>query len=50
MTTSGEIQIEPHTPSPQPCDRVDVRSQTDVRLQEIPLIKDDPDALAAPML
>jgi hypothetical protein len=50
ITTSDEIQIEPHTPSPQPCDRVDVRSQTDVRLQEIPLIKDDPDALAAPML
>jgi len=50
ITTSDEIQIEPHTPSPQPRDRVDVRSQTDVRLQEIPLIKDDPDALAAPML
>lgn len=44
FTSGDELQINPvgarHT-------RVDVRSQTDVRLEEIPLVKDDPEALAA---
>src|SRR5271165_2006895 len=44
FTRGDEIQIEP---SIETRDRVDVRSQTDIRLEEIPLIKDDPDALAA---
>jgi hypothetical protein len=44
FTRGDEIQIEP---SIETRDRVDVRSQTDIRLKEIPLIKDDPDALAA---
>lgn len=44
FTSSDELQIEP---SIQPRNSVDVRSQTDIRLEEIPLINDDPDALAA---
>src|SRR5208282_6455253 len=39
-----ELHIEP---SIQTHDRVDVRSQTDIHLEEIPLINDDPEALAA---
>lgn len=34
-------------PSSTATTRVDVRSQTDVRLEEIPLVRDDPEALAA---
>lgn len=45
-TSGNELQIEPLPPSERP-DGVDVRSQTDVRLEEIPLIEDDPEALAA---
>lgn len=44
FATGDELQIEP---SIQTRDRVDVRSQTDLRLEEIQLINDDPDALAA---
>ena len=44
FTSGDELQIEP---SIQTRNRVDVRSQTDIRLEEIPLINDDPDALAA---
>ena len=47
FTSGDEIQIDPLAPSPQAPEPLDVRSQTDVRLQEIPLIKDDPAALAA---
>jgi superfamily II DNA or RNA helicase len=47
FASGGEIQIDPPAPSPESHNRVDVRSQTDVRLEEIPLIADDPDALAA---
>ncbi len=47
FTSSDEIQIDPLAPSPQAPPPLDVRGQTDIRLQEIPLIKDDPDALAA---
>lgn len=46
FASGDELQIEP-LPSPQSRERIDVRSQTDVRLQEIPLIAEDPDALAA---
>jgi superfamily II DNA or RNA helicase len=44
FTSGNEIQIEPAI---ETRDRVDVRSQTDIRLEEIPLIKDDPAAVAA---
>lgn len=47
FTKGDEIQIEPVPLPPEVHPRVDVRSQTDVRLQEIPLINEDPDALAA---
>jgi hypothetical protein len=46
FSSGDELQIDPAPPS-QPHDRVDVRSQTDVRLEEIPLIQEDPEALAA---
>lgn len=45
FTTGDELQIDPGSRSAR--ERVDVRSQTDVRLQEIPLIEDDTEALAA---
>lgn len=45
--TSGDaLQIEPATGRPGP-QSLDVRSQTDVRLEVIPLIEEDADALAA---
>ncbi len=47
FASGDEIQIDPLASSPQAPEPLDVRSQTDVRLQEIPLIKDDPVALAA---
>jgi superfamily II DNA or RNA helicase len=47
FTRADELQIDPLVPSSLPRDRVDVRGQTDVRLEEIPLIADDPSALAA---
>lgn len=46
FTSGDELQIVPATDRPGP-QRLDVRSQTDVRLEEIPLIEDDADALAA---
>jgi hypothetical protein len=46
FTTGDEIQIEPVSRRGAP-HSVDVRGQTDVRLEEIPLIEEDPDALAA---
>jgi hypothetical protein len=47
FATGDDIQIDPVAPAAPARDRLDVRSQTDVRLEEIPLINDDPDALAA---
>jgi superfamily II DNA or RNA helicase len=47
FTSGDELQIDPLVSSPQSRERVDVRSQTDVRLEEIPLIDEDLDALAA---
>jgi superfamily II DNA or RNA helicase len=46
FASGDELQIDP-APLPERRDRVDVRGQTDVRLEEIPLIQDDPEALAA---
>ena len=42
FTNGDEIRIDPLAPLPQAQEPLDVRSQTDVRLQEIPLIRDDP--------
>jgi superfamily II DNA or RNA helicase len=47
FSQGDEIQIDPVVVPPEDRDQVDVRSQTDVRLEEIPLIKDDPAAMAA---
>ena len=47
FTSGDELQIDPLASSPLPRERVEVRSQTDVRLEVIPLIDEDPDALAA---
>jgi superfamily II DNA or RNA helicase len=45
FSSGDELQIDPY---PRPAgDRVDVRSQTDVQLEEILLVHDDPEALAA---
>jgi superfamily II DNA or RNA helicase len=43
FSSGDEIEIEPTTRSPD--GGMDVRSQTDVQLEEIPLIEDDPEAL-----
>jgi len=47
FASGDELQIDPTAPPLERGARVDVRSQTDVRLQEIPLVQDDPEALAA---
>ena len=47
FTNGDEIRIDRLAPLPQAQEPLDVRSQTDVRLQEIPLIRDDPAALEA---
>jgi hypothetical protein len=47
FTSGNELQIDPVPPPSERLDRIDVRSQTDVRLEEIPLIEEDPEALAA---
>jgi DNA-binding transcriptional MerR regulator len=47
FTSGDELQIDPLASSPPSRERVEVRSQTDVRLEVIPLIDEDPDALAA---
>jgi superfamily II DNA or RNA helicase len=44
--TGDELEVEPR-PISASTRQVDVRSQTDVRLEEIPLIAQDPEALAA---
>ena len=46
FTRGEELQVDPLLPYKR-SDHVDVRSQTDVRLEEIPLIQDDLDAVAA---
>jgi len=47
FTSGDELQIDPLASSPLARERVEVRSQTDVRLEVIPLINEDPYALAA---
>ncbi len=47
FANAGELQIDPSQRLYTTGDRVDVRSQTDVRLEEIPLLQDDPAAMAA---
>lgn len=47
FTSGDELQVNPPTLSTDTRERIEVRSQTDVRLEEIPLIDDDPAALAA---
>jgi superfamily II DNA or RNA helicase len=44
FTSGDELQIKPVV---SPREKVEVRSQTDVRLQEIPLLTEDPESLAA---
>ena len=44
FSRGDELQINPVSSNRA---RVDVRSQTDIRLEEIPLVQDDPEALAA---
>jgi len=44
FSSGDELQI---APTPRPTSTVNVRGQTDVQLEEIPLIQDDPEALAA---
>lgn len=44
FTSGNELQINP---TPRDPNRVDVRGQTAVSLEEIPLIEDDPEAIAA---
>lgn len=44
FSSGDELQINPVASGPA---HVDIRSQTDVRLEEIPLVQDDPEALAA---
>ncbi len=46
FSTGDELEVEPTPPAYGTGDRFDVRSQTGIQLEEIPLIKDDPDALA----
>lgn len=46
FASGDQLQLDP-SPSHAGSSRVEVRSQTDVRLEEIPLIGDDPEALAA---
>lgn len=46
FSSGDELHVDPLPPAERP-EGVNVRSQTDVRLEEIPLIEDDPDALAA---
>lgn len=47
FTNAQELEIEPVPSGGRHINPVDVRAQTDIRIQEISLIKDDPDALAA---
>jgi superfamily II DNA or RNA helicase len=47
FTNAEELEIDPVQPCPRHINPVDVRAQTDIRIQEISLIKDDSDAIAA---
>ena len=47
FANANELELEPGQRLPSPGDQVNVRSQTDVRLEEIPLIQQDPEALEA---
>ncbi|CAN5811747.1 DEAD/DEAH box helicase family protein [soil metagenome] len=47
LASEDEVEISPRLPSVSVENPVDVRSQSGVLLEEIPLVADDPDALAA---
>jgi hypothetical protein len=47
FTNAAELEIDPMQSIPRHINPVDVRSQTDIRIEEISLIKDDSDAIAA---
>lgn len=47
FSSGDELEVEPASGDFDDGEQVDVRSQTAIGLQEIPLIADDPDALAA---
>jgi len=47
FTNAEELEIEPAQSGARHINPVDVRAQTDIRIQEISLIKDDSDAIAA---
>jgi superfamily II DNA or RNA helicase len=47
FTSADELEIEPVQSVPRRLNSVDVRGQTDIRVQEISLIQDDSEAVAA---
>jgi superfamily II DNA or RNA helicase len=47
FTSADELEIEPVQSVPRRINSVDVRGQTDIRVQEISLIQDDSEAVAA---
>ena len=47
FSSGDELEVEPVPRDFGDGERLDVRSQTDIRLEEIPLIAEDPEALAA---
>jgi len=47
FVSADELEIDPVQTGPRRVNPVDVRSQTDIRVQEISLIEDDSEALAA---
>ena len=47
FSTADELEIEPISPTDETREQMEVRSQTGIHLEEIPLIQDDPEALAA---
>ncbi len=47
FSSSDELEVEPAPHAVSNGERVAVRSQTAIRIQEIPLISDDPEAVAA---
>lgn len=47
FSSSNELEVEPQARDADIGDRFNVQAQTDVELEEIPLIRNNPDALAA---
>jgi superfamily II DNA or RNA helicase len=47
FSSAGELEVEPYLPDFLTTDSIIIRNQTDIELEEIPLLADDPDALAA---